>query len=92
MSLDPNHRFEFGKYKGLTVEDVLSLDSDYIDWCRESAPNLLKPKRKPAPAGKPAAKPFKSNKDEDGNWPEPPEAEKNSGLSENLNFLNEKNT
>lgn len=84
MGLDPNHKFEYGKYKGLTVEDVLSLDSDYIDWCQENAPNLLKPKRAPVKAAKQVVK------NEDGKYPVPPDIEKETGLKENYNFLNER--
>ena len=28
-------RFDFGKYKGQTVEDVIEDDPDYLYWCEE---------------------------------------------------------
>lgn len=28
--------FKFGKYNGLTVEQVLLVDPDYIRWCAEN--------------------------------------------------------
>ena len=28
-----NCKFDFGKYKGLSLEEVLSFDSQYLDWC-----------------------------------------------------------
>lgn len=32
---NPDWKFDFGKYKGLTVFEVLKTDPDYLVWCEE---------------------------------------------------------
>lgn len=32
---NPDWKFDFGKYKGLKVSEVLDADPDYLVWCKE---------------------------------------------------------
>lgn len=32
---NPKWKFDFGKYKGRTVSEIMEEDPDYLEWCEE---------------------------------------------------------
>jgi hypothetical protein len=47
--MDDNFTFTGGKYNGKTYAWVMETNPQYISWCRENAPNMLKERKPPEP-------------------------------------------
>ena len=36
-----NDHLTFGKYRGMTIQDVLQEDADYIEWCKNKVDGFM---------------------------------------------------
>jgi len=78
--VDDNFIFQRGKYAGKSYGLVKKINPQYIEWCEENAPNLLKGKKQPEAPKEPAVR-KEPPSDEDA----PPSGR----LPDNIDFLNQ---